>query len=172
MSRYEKLNLTLTFLALLAALYVGVIQNSINQSLLNFNYEPALSIQYTKPATGGPSGINILNNGKANVTFYNVIFGGATSTFVAEQAIIDTDAGSTIPPGLFIYSTPSISMPALDQVMTDKNSNVLIPVSAYFETGNGNKYIMQTWLHFWSSSNERIVNYGPVNYIRFDWKEK
>src|SRR3989338_2695198 len=116
MTRYEKLSLVLTTLGIGAAVYIGFVQNSINQKLVDINYDPSLSITYDKPANERSSGLLLTNSGKTSITLYNVTLFAHSITdknrSFASSSTIETviSPGSTVNVGGpdFLFATENI----------------------------------------------------------------
>lgn len=150
------------------ALSIGNTQNAIDQNILNENSEPSLSTSFQSPL------IIITNNGKTNITVYTATVGepGFSSSTYAESQIIDAGSSDTISPS----SQDKLAYPgvasAIEQALSIKNINELLPVYIYFKTDNGEKYIMEFVVYFESVPSGTLMEWGNLQYLQFNWREK
>src|SRR3989344_1001052 len=171
MTRYEKLSLVLTTLGIGAAVYIGFVQNSINQKLVDINYDPSLSITYDKPANERSSGLLLTNSGKTSITLYNVTLFAHSITdknrTLASSSAIETviSPGSTVNVGGpdFLFATENI-------VRTRGEENFLLDV--FLKTPNGEKYLMESKVKGFLKNGEVTIYLDSTNYRRFNWTQK
>lgn len=164
----------LTFCAVVAAFYIGLVQNSINKQLVDANYEPSLLFEFVKPNNDVMSWINIRNEGKSNIRFYEILIGGATTSAdvkIIEREVIDGSRFSTIIPGGLINITNGQFLSEFNKALTTEDINAPVPLYVYFKTGDGKKYIMQTIAHIFGTPTGNAILSGAVSYRVFDWKE-
>lgn len=167
MTQYEKGSLILTTLAILAASYIGIIQNSINQKLVNLNFEPSLSIAYAQPTNNRVSGLYLTNNGKSNITLYNVsLFPGSISddnkTFTSSTTI-DTviSPGATVNIGGTDFLVDA-------EAAAKAYGNPLLDI--FFKTSDDQKYLMESRVTAARNNNgDMLIYLDSTSYRKFNW---
>ncbi len=128
---FERWQVNLSILTLLAASVIGFKQNQINQNLLDLNYEPSITIAYIAPNTNMtiPSPEfgrwRISNYGKENVSITNIILrdNNVPSIFRDNKTFFLNGQGKLVVPG----NSVDFFTPATDEaIKTYKNTHDIV----------------------------------------------
>jgi len=164
----NSLTVILGILTVLAAFYIGIKQNSINNELLNLNYEPGLVLDYSKPEYSGPDGLIYKNNGKSTILFYQRSFINDPK----EKIVVDNNDPTPILPGQTIQTRGSdIVVYAASSMGTSTDRT--FPIIIFFKTADLKKFILTSNLHLIRDKNRGFfVSLEGGSYARYDWPEK
>lgn len=161
---------------LIAAIWIGSLQVSINNSLLSFNYEPSLFLSYIRPEnnlTELVSGLQLTNNGKSSITYYQN-FITTDSNAAPEEITVDNSGPSVIPAnGGSVLLIGKDILSNFSPNIGDNGSKDF-PLYLFFKTANQEKYILVTILKVIgpSQNGNVVIGFGPITYRKFNWLEK
>jgi hypothetical protein len=98
-NRWLKIQTLVMFLAFAGAVYIGVVQNNINQKLLDLNFIPSVKVDYDNGR------INVFNTGDKDI-FVGVVFINDPLTISTPENNFDWSETRVITPGGFYFFLP------------------------------------------------------------------
>ncbi len=167
------LTLVVAFFALLGALYVGIVQNSISQNLLDRDYEPNLRVDWESP-TPPKTGFKFTNLGKAKVDFYQFTITKEDVGSALQKTSISRDGHSSILPGSTIFGDIKGGQ-TLEQMINQSGGIDKFDQFrglTFFKTSNGKKYVLKTEFRIDNRGGELSLTWGSEVYIPYEWTEK
>ena len=163
LTRYERIQVgftvaqTVVYVAtLIAAIYIGISQNRINQNLLDLNFLPSVEIAYSDHR------MQIYNKGKENIWFFGSVFNGTS-----ERA---TD-GRLISPGGFYYILGDRFEPYLKTIV-GADGETRIPFDLLVKAANGKNYTVKNTLFIQVVKGVPAVHTQTLSITPDDWSKR
>jgi hypothetical protein len=146
-SKFEKCQLKIGIfqtailtVTLICAVYIGVKQNSINQSLLNLNYVPSIMITYEN------NRINFKNMGSQNIWLWGKKV-GSRKPLIEEKPVLLTLGG--------LYFIDGKKIAEISAFEKQSDLKMQIPVEFYFQTENHERYVFNNIFYYNNTGGNR-----------------
>lgn len=166
-NRWLKIQTFVMFLAFAGAVYIGVVQNSINQKLLDLNFLPSVKVDYDNGQ------INVFNTGDRDI-FVGIIFINDPLTSSTPQNNIDWSQTRLITPGGYYFFLPDpVEQAAMTQHFKSMGANgeYYIPTVVRLKSIDGAKYVANCLLFLHSQNGITSTDMQTLSIVQQDWSD-
>ncbi|MBK7362506.1 MAG: hypothetical protein IPJ01_09430 [Micavibrio sp.] len=140
----------------LAALWIGLKQNEINQNILNLQFVVALEVVYTDKK------INIANKGQTNLFLWG------TQT-LGNNKLIEKEPRLITPGGFYYLNAEHIETEAREKLKTSELT--VLTLDLFLKNQNQDKYVVRTIINFAKKGDDLISNSQTISVAKKDWDE-
>jgi len=148
--------LILTF-TLIAAVYIGFQQNSINQKLYDLNFNVSLEVTYDNKQ------LNIINKGKENVWIWGTKLADNPKNIERDSRLI--------PPGGFYYMLATrLELDLIKNIGI--NGEIRLPLEVYIESANQRRYVVKLLLWAIIKDGVLAVHTQTLAIQPFNWEKQ
>lgn len=143
-------------LTLLAAIWIGFKQTSINQSLYEMHFTPSVAVIWNPD----DKRVHIINTGKENIWLWGIRFGNG-------QKMVEKE-GRLISPGTFYYLfAEDIEREILDKVAPEEDR--ILPLEVYIKDGAQRPNIVKVLLTVRVSSGKMTIHAQTIAIDQTQW---
>ncbi len=171
LNSFERWQVSLSILTLVAAISIGWQQNQINQNLLDLNYQPSIIITYIPPKTNTVISNPeigrwyISNFGKENISIENVILraNNIPSMVRDDKVFFLNGPGKLVAPGNSEYFFAVAADMTIEEYRKNTIDGAGIPLEVHFKSVGGRKYIAQCLFSITIRNNEIKTNTSIIS---------
>jgi hypothetical protein len=157
--RIMRVQTLVLFLTLIAAVYIGLKQTSINEQLLNLNYYPSMEVAYTT----SNHRLQMYNKSRQNIWIWGTQLDNTIPANIKGHGRLVTPGGS--------YYIIGDRLEKLVLKKVGDNGETYLPFNVFIETANKMRYTVQNQLFCQVKDSKVEIHSQTLAIVQEDWSK-